>query len=213
MLAAGQGVRKSCGAEASCGVRLAQLPVVFSGVLPGLTCSSDYGAERSFSFRSRREYPQCTSWYIFRDRLLMLFNELCVVARMRGLGSDFYPPCFSVSRCRFIMCANDANCKFGEGCEDVFWGSWWLKRREVSTRSVISWGWRAVVPVPTVPFLPDIPKICCKAGLKISPALVLIREKSCNLCRKTSRIDTRLLAFSDELVILARQFCYKKVDA
>lgn len=52
-----------------------------------------------------------------------MFNELCVVARMCGLGSDFHPPCFSVSRCRFIMCANDANCKFGEGCEDVFWGS------------------------------------------------------------------------------------------
>lgn len=61
MLAAGQGVRKSCGAEAPCGVRLARLPAVFSGVLPGLTCSSDFGVERSFSFRSRREYPQCTS--------------------------------------------------------------------------------------------------------------------------------------------------------
>lgn len=80
---------------------------------------------------------------------------------------------------------------------------------EVAISSVVFPDWSAGVGVP---FLPDIPKISCKAGLKISSAFVLIGAKFLKLCRITSRRKKQLLTISDGLVILKIPFCYRKVE-
>lgn len=64
---------------------------------------------------------------------------------------------------------------------------------EVAINNVVFQDWSAGVDVPTVTFLPDIPKISCEAELIISSALVLIRAKLCILCRITYRRSKRSL--------------------
>lgn len=83
---------------------------------------------------------------------------------------------------------------------------------EVAINNVVFQDWSAGVDVPTVTFLPDIPKVSYKAGLKVSSALVLIRAKLCILRRITSRRNKRLLTISDGLVILKTRFCYRNVE-
>lgn len=102
-------------------IRQAQLPADFSGVLPGSTCSSDFGPE---TFFLQTMLPVTVLYFMvcFLGSVAGI-NELCVAPRTCSTGSDLHL-LFAVSQHGLILHASDMYHKFIVWREDVFSGFW-----------------------------------------------------------------------------------------
>lgn len=110
-----------CTVQIPCSIRQAQLPSDFSGMLPGSTCSSDFGPE---TFFLQTVLP--VTVLHFRVNFLGSvagINELCVAPWACNTGSDLHLP-FAVSQNSLILHASYVNHKFIVWHEDVFLGFW-----------------------------------------------------------------------------------------
>lgn len=110
-----------CTVQAPCSIRQAQFPADFFGMLPGSTCSSDFGPE---TFFLQTLLPVTVLYFkVYFLGSVAGVNELCVAPRTCSTGSDLHLP-FAVSQNDLILHAFDVYHEFILWHEDVFSGFW-----------------------------------------------------------------------------------------